>query len=106
MDMPVEMERWLEDLDEPAKSLDPPVRQIRLIMDPAGWRMGNQDIQKPAVLEAVAKNAGEQGEDIPPHLGLIVLKRTWVVAQAALDPCQQQTLMVDHFPVQVKSPVR
>jgi hypothetical protein len=44
MDVPMDMEGRLENLDEPAKCLDPAVGQVWLVMDSARRRMGNQDI--------------------------------------------------------------
>ena len=98
--VPMKMVLGFKDLDKPAEGFDPLVGEIFLIMDQPGRRMGYKKIHKAAMLQTIEHQGGDQTVDVRPHLALGILEWTsFVVADAALNPSQQSTLVMDHLAV-------
>jgi len=70
VDMPVKMICWPENLQEPAKSFNSLVRQIRLIVYTPGRCMADKDIQVSPIDDLVSQQAGDKPKYIPPHISL------------------------------------
>jgi hypothetical protein len=100
----VQQDRRLEVSDEAVIAAEPAVRRILSVADAQRRRVGEQDINWPAIAQAAPPDAVAQQAGAPGLLPVGVLVRPCAVAQATAEPSHPQPSSVDDAAVGAESP--
>ncbi len=106
VNMPVEVVGGSESLDEPPKSFDPLMGQVRFVVNPPWRSMGHEDIQVPSRDGPGSEKRRDQPHHMPPHFELRVLVRSRPVPDAPFNPGDDQPGGLYNPAMEIDAPIR
>lgn len=101
MNVPVQVQAWLENFEQPDEGIDTFMGTIGHIVNAGRRRVGNKYIERSASQPAIEKKPRGQSKHVSPHFLLRILKGSPIVAQRAFNPGKDETLVLNDFPMEI-----